>query len=64
MQLYSDFTHSFDLSQVIDFKQIAGILPIDNQNWKKMENTLYIKFYTHKKMPLEHFWKKPLKRQL
>ena len=31
MQLYSVFTHSFDLSQVIDFEPLAGILPIDKQ---------------------------------
>lgn len=41
MQLYSDFIHSFDLSQVIDFKQIVGILPIDKQNWKNGKHTIY-----------------------
>ena len=40
MQLYSIFTHSFDLSQVIDFKQLASILPIDKQK-RKIEHTNY-----------------------
>jgi hypothetical protein len=57
MQLYSVFIHSFDLSQVIDFKQLTLILA----NWVAKQQPQKVEI---KKLPFEHFTRKPLKRQL
>ena len=59
MQLYSVFTHSFDLSQVIDFKQVASILPNDKQKRKNIKVYIVNGIIEHKNLYGDKFPKKP-----